>query len=317
MPLASKGLRDCRIADGFVKENCLNIPWTDKRCIFCLKEAQLCAEHLIPKALGGRLTCRFLCVSCNSRFGHALEASAKSDYSVLLAAQHLVEVIPKLAKRVIESHPHVGESEPGPVPGFVRRGKFRVRSQTLEDGSMVQPTDDARKSVARILRKSGYAEMPTRNALAAFDDSQENKRVEIAPGLEIVKWTVQNIEPDINKGRFMNPLIPAKVAFEFLACHLCNLIYDDAPQFSAVRQALNSSNPETDVIHVERLIADKYEPFHGICFEGNDPCAKVQIRLFGWLAFRVHFRHLAFRGPRFIYTHRLDTGEEFVDQIGE
>ena len=159
--------------------------------------------------------------------------------------------------------------------------------------------------------------MHIRNALATFDDSEENKRIEIAPGLKIAKWTVEDIKLDVSKGQFMNTLIPAKVAFEFMACHLCTLVYDDAPQFSEVRQALNSSNPETNAIQVERLTSGKYEPFHGIYFEGNDPYAKVQIRFFGWLAFRVHFPHLAFRGPRLMYTHRLKTGEEFVHQIGE
>jgi hypothetical protein len=65
-------------------------------------------------------------------------------------------------------------------------------------------------------------------------------------------------------------------------------------------------------IRVERLTSNQYEPFHGVCFEGNDPYAKVQIRLFGWLAFRVHFLHLAIGGERFVYTHRLDSMNEDV-----
>jgi hypothetical protein len=59
---------------------------------------------------------------------------------------------------------------------------------------------------------------------------------------------------------------------------------------------------------------NKYEPFHGIVFEGNDPYAKVLIRLFGWLAFRVHFLRLACSGSRFVYTHRLDEQQEHVGQ---
>ena len=57
----------------------------------------------------------------------------------------------------------------------------------------------------------------------------------------------------------------------------------------------------------------KNEPFHGICFEGNDPYAKVQIRLFGWLVFRVHFLHLSIDGPQYEYTHQLDSGDEDID----
>lgn len=294
----------------------MKIPWAGTRCIFCLKESPLCEEHLIPKALGGSLTCKFLCVSCNSRFGHALEVTAKSDPSILLSVENLSEKIPKLAKQLIESHPHIGYDEYGPVPGYIRNGEFRVRSQTLEDGSIVQPEDDARKSVAKILQKSGCAEAPIQKALAAFDEIPENKRVEIAPSLEVVKWTVQDVELDLSKGQLLNPLIPAKVAFEFLAAHLGTAIYEDVPQSSEVRQALMESILKTDAIRVERLSSNRYEPFHGICFEGNDPYAKVQIRLFGWLAFRIHFFYLWIGGPRFAYTHKLDTAEEWVDVVG-
>ena len=65
------------------------------------------------------------------------------------------------------------------------------------------------------------------------------------------------------------------------------------------------------------MINTVYEPSHGICFEGNNPYAKVQIKLFGWLAFRVHFLHLSVGRPRFAYTHKLDTDEERVDAIDD
>ena len=71
-------------------------------------------------------------------------------------------------------------------------------------------------------------------------------------------------------------------------------------------------NRESETFRVERFPLKKYEPFHGICFEGNSPYAKVQIRLFGGLAFRVHFLHLVVSGRRFTYTHKLDTNEEDV-----
>ena len=51
-------------------------------------------------------------------------------------------------------------------------------------------------------------------------------------------------------------------------------------------------------------------PFHGIVFEGNNPHAQVQIRLFGWLAFRVHFKRLKVHALRCAYTHFLDKNIE-------
>ena len=292
----------------------MKVPWTDTRCILCLTEGRLCEEHLIPKALGGKLKSDLLCRCCNSRLGDSLEASAKSDPSILLAVQNLAGTIPpSLAKQLIEDHPHVGYSEQGPVPGFIRKGEFRVRPRTLKDGSFVRPTDDARESIATILRRSGCGEAPIRQAIAASDQMPENERVEIAPGLEITKWTVQRVELDLGNTRSMNPLVAAKAAFEFLACcHLGAAIYDDAPQLSEVRQALLNPLGKTDAIAVEPLFSGEYAPFHGICFEGNNPHAQVQVRLFGWLAFRVHFPRLAVGATRLVYTHRLDTGKEYL-----
>jgi hypothetical protein len=246
-----------------------------------------------------------------------LEAAAKADPSILIAAENLKEKIPSLSKTLIDSHPHIGHSEPGPAQGYIKNNKFRLLAKKLDDGSLIQPTDEARKSVAKILKKSGYDDTPIRKALSSFDEAPENKRVEVAPGLEIVKWTIHRLEKDLSRAQTMDPLIPAKIAYEFLACHVGSAIYNDLPNLAQVRASINTNQMNPNAIRIERLSSNKYEPFHGICFEGNDPYAKVQIRLFGWLAFRVHFRLLSISGPRFVYTHRLDTNEERIDADNE
>jgi hypothetical protein len=58
-------------------------------------------------------------------------------------------------------------------------------------------------------------------------------------------------------------------------------------------------------------------PNRCILFEGNRPYAQVQVRLFGTLAYRVHFKQLAVGGLRFAYTHRLDTNQEFLAEVVE
>jgi hypothetical protein len=68
---------------------------------------------------------------------------------------------------------------------------------------------------------------------------------------------------------------------------------------------------------VERLEAFEPRPFHGLVFEGNTPCASVQVRLFGQLAFRVRFAQLAIGGPRACYTHDLVTGRETLEALPE
>ena len=102
---------------------------------------------------------------------------------------------------------------------------------------------------------------------------------------------------------------PLKIAYEFLALHLGTAVYTDAPPLAELRKVLRQGVENHTCFSVERLTASDYKPFHGLVFEGNDPYAKVLIRLFGWLAFRVHFKHLAVGGDRFQYTHLLDSNE--------
>jgi len=288
----------------------MEVPWPGDRCILCLEEDELTLEHIIPESLGGRLTSRFLCPRCNSTLGNRLEHAARSDPSVRIAAQQLSAQIPEIARQLAENQRYIGESETGLAPGFQREGDFRIFSRKLPDGSLVQPTDEARGTVERILQKTSRYKLPLQDALRKFEEAPENKRVEIAPGLEIVKWRVEKIQPDFSESPLMSPLIPLKIAYEFIACHLGTAIYEDSPPLNDIRQVFMTLDPNTGPFRIERLHAAEYKPFHGIVFEGNKPHASVQIRLFGWLAFRVHFLCLAINGPRFIYTHHLDSGVE-------
>lgn len=118
------------------------------------------------------------------------------------------------------------------------------------------------------------------------------------------------VEPDLS-GTPLNPLLPLKIAFEFLACHLGAAIYDSAPPLEAVRESLRSGVLDKSV-EIEFLRAEREQPLHGVLFEGNNPHARVQIRLFGKLAYRVHFRNLAVGGIRFVYTHLLASDDEDI-----
>lgn len=295
----------------------MKVPWPATRCIICLGGGPLCEEHVIPQALGGQLTSKFLCKACNSRLGHELEHGARADHSILIAVKHLEGKIPTLAKQIIEGHSHVGYSKRGVSPGYIKKEEFRIKSTKLGDGSIIQPISDAEKTVRTIMRKSGYENAPIENAIAVFREAPENVRIEIVSGLDAIKWTVDRIKMDLSKAKLMNTLIPAKIAFEFLALHVGSAIYGDAPQLAEIRAVFLHMDCSQHAVRVTRLTSNKYEPFHGIVFEGNEPYAKVMIRIFGCLAFRVEFLRLAVGGSRFVYTHRLDTGEEQVGIVAE
>jgi hypothetical protein len=293
----------------------VDIPWQGKKCILCLNEASLTVEHLIPQALGGILTSDLLCGACNSSLGASFEAAARSDPSIRIAVWNLRARIPNLAEKLTENQTYLGSGPGGTERGVIRNGEFRIRSRIAKDGSLIQPSDDARKSVEKILRKSGSGMAPIEEALRLLDDAPENERVQVAPGLEVEKWSIEKLDFDFKGNRPMSPLVPLKIAFEFLACHIGTAIYDDAPQFCDLRQVLRESIEVHECFRVDWLNAAEYKPFHGICFEGNDPHARVLIRLFGWLAFRVHFLRLGVGGPRFVYTHYLDTNREDIRML--
>jgi len=67
----------------------MKIPWSGNQCIICIQHRPLSDEHVIPRSLGGDLTCDFVCKPCNDSFGSTFEASAKADPAIRLAAAHL------------------------------------------------------------------------------------------------------------------------------------------------------------------------------------------------------------------------------------
>ena len=127
---------------------------------------------------------------------------------------------------------------------------------------LIQPTDQARQTVETILCKSGYGAMPIEAALAKLDQAPENERIKVAPDLEIIKWSLQKVEHDLSKP-LIDAVLPLKIAFEFLACHLGTTIYNDVQQLAEIRELIRSGDGAYDSFHVDRLNADEYQPYHG------------------------------------------------------
>lgn len=294
----------------------MQIPWSGDRCIVCLDKGPMTIEHIIPKCIGGKLWSQFLCQACNSFIGRAVEAEVRSDPSVRIAVRNLESRIPKLAKEIAENQGYVACGPGGKSRGRLRDGEFRVTSYQAADGSLIQPTPEARKSMKAMLTKSGMKPAFVGVALEGFDRAPENERVRVAQGLEATKWTIEAVELDLSGSPLMNTLVPVKVAFEFLACHLGESIYDEAPQLNELRAILLGGKDGNEAFRVERLSASRYEPFHGVCFEGNAPHARFQVRLFGWLTFRVHLLRVDAECDQYAYTHDLATGTEHLSRIG-
>lgn len=187
---------------------------------------------MIPEALGGRLTSRFLCKGCNSRLGHALEGKAKTDPTVRLLAQQLKPQISTLAT-TLEQGQRYRVHGPGPSSvGYIKDGVLRVQAAKLADSSLIQDTSNAAISIASMLRRDGASPPEIESALRAFAVAPENTRVTLSKNIDVVKWSVENMQLSLD-GPLMNSLVPAKSAYEFLALHVGQAIYEPESVTSA------------------------------------------------------------------------------------
>ncbi len=295
----------------------MNINWKGNLCLLCLKEKELSCEHLIPSSIGGILTSSFICKECNSLLGSDVEAWIRSDPTIRLASDNLRDVIPSLSAKLEMNQPFIIYSENGKESAYAKNGEIHVHSRKLEDGSLMQSTKNTRSTISNILKKEGVPPHEIKSALDQFENLEPNTKTEIHPKLDVITWAGEKVELDLSKSKLLTPLVPLKIAFEFLALHLGVAIYDKAPQFQELRAAILDRNVNASCFKVERLTSGSFRTFHGICHEGNAPYTTVQVRLFGSLAFRVHFLKIAVNDSRFSYTHELNTGKEYISEINK
>jgi hypothetical protein len=288
------------------------MPWPYDHCILCLEKRELSLEHVIPQQIGGRLTARFLCKPCNDELGYRIEAEVRSDPSIRLAAENLRDQIPDLAEAIRDRQAYIASGPGGTIPGSFKRGRFQIRAATQDDGSVVQPTPDARMHLRRILAKRGVDEEEIERRLAQFDEAPDNTLVDLGVNVQAVRWDIDEIY-HVLEGPFLSPAVLAKIAYEFLACHAGDLVLKESPQLAALRGAVRGGSAEA--IEIERLQTSKYQPLHGLAMGHDDDHAVLTICLFGWLVFRVHLRQIALAPPHFIYTCKLDTGEEYCAEL--
>ncbi len=288
----------------------MKIKWPNTKCIFCLKIGGRTTEHIIPAALLGKLESKFLCRECNSSFGRSFEATARADPIVASAVKTLEKLNANLAAKLLENQKVILGGQDGPRRGQIKNGVAQIKTEKLDDGSIITPSPAAKPHIRKLLQRDGHSPSVIEAALTAVNEAPLNQRISISPEIDVITWSSENFKLDLGAMKPMNPLVPAKIAYEFLAGHLGDKIYDREVVLDDIRSMFfNGVISENDVI-VERLYADNNSLFHGICFEGNSPNAKVLIRLFGTLAFRVSFKRLAVGGARFIYTHTIATGDE-------
>lgn len=206
--------------------------WPDSRCIICLESKPLTNEHLIPQAIGGRLAVRFLCKPCNDRMGK-LENGLKQDPAVRLAVENLRPIVPELADSIDDGQKFFVTSDAGRVRGSTSDGVFKIRGHPADDGSLILPTDEARKVLGGMFRKA-HSEAEVNEMLARFDAAPNDVPIGLGE-----QWAIKRSHGD-PRPALVDPRIDdvpvLKMAYEFLACHLMSGIYN--PRLDEIRAVL-------------------------------------------------------------------------------
>jgi hypothetical protein len=286
------------------------IKWIDEICILCKQKKLLTEEHAIPEQVGGILKSNILCKDCNDYLGHSIEASIKNDPSIRLAIEGIKFQAPELFDRMINRLTYIAKNKDGDVKGIFRKNEFNPLSHKKEDGSIIEPTHLAKKHIKRELEKRGESQETIELILHKIDDAPLDERIEIDNTIDIIKWGAKEIQPDLS-GDKINDLFFLKIAYEFLSLHVGSHIYDQ--DYDLIRGLLLGHTDENTDYKVESFRTTKYEAFHGILIEQNHPIT-IQIRLFGWLVYKVIFPKLQLpkEQKRILYHHDLKSGVENV-----
>jgi len=287
------------------------LDWPYDRCILCLTSAKLTYEHIIPEFLGGRLKMKNN-NDCNSKIG-SREAALKSDPSIRLAIEHLRDQIPGIAAVLTEGQPFLAKSRRGNVRGIVKRQRFQVSASREPDGSWIQPTKTGRKTIAAWLSEQ-YKAAEVEKLLRQFDEASDDTEIDLGASIRAIKWGHGDPRPAL-EGLLIDDGPILKIAYEFLACHLMGAIYD--PRFDDIRAAILGQQGRPGAYRIERLRGEGYTAMHGLALEAGAPHIIVQVRFFGWLAFRVHFLHVAWGGLRYVYTLDLTHSVGYCKEISE
>jgi len=293
-----------------------SVPWPGEQCIVCVGPGPLTVEHIIPNALGGELTCSFLCKPCNDRFGHGFEARAKEDPALRLVLSQLQSSIPRLHSKIEEGQRYLIKAGPAELVGVLKNGAVRRRVKKLDDGSLMVPDEDTPETLKAMLKRDGHSEAVIDAAIERQANAPVGERVWLTDEVSVVNWSSESHGFDFRGAKLIPDLVLVKIAYEFLALLIGTAIYDQAPQLNEIRVALLIKSDIPKSIEVERLSAPRSFPMLGIAFEGNEPHARFQIRLLGSLVYRVHFKSLAVKHSPIAYTHDLKTGEDWRNGPG-
>ena len=295
----------------------MQVDYIFEKCILCMKSPPENWEHIIPESLGGNLQARILCISCNSKFGSELVGNLKENDSIRLAMEYLKSELPTLYSHLMDKATFIGKSEDGSLIRVSNNKKYgpRVLFKNGIDGSRIQDTREASKTLENILTKNKISSIEANSIKKAFAELQEDVPLDVPDNYVFTKHITPQLHPELNPKEKIDNRLPTLIAFEFLAIHIGNVILNEA--FDEIRQYIRDGNPTNKVVVEQFAGGNKYDTIHGIVIEPIDKAIQIRVRLFRWITYVVTFNNFNYRGFDSIYLEDLKSHKSLYAKTRE
>lgn len=210
----------------------MKIEWEGDLCIVCKESTDLSLEHIIPKSLGGRLTCRFVCHRCNNEFGSSFESQARLAPMLRKAAAKHRSLIPGLYEALEKGANYESKFDGVAVAG--RLLSSGAISSSQRNGTIYAAEEASKNILIGKLKKGGHSNQEISSAVQRWKTAEAGEPVEVSAGLMIKKHVHHPSQPTYQENE-LNPLNVLKIAYHFVALLIGRSILDDVPTFNVVR----------------------------------------------------------------------------------
>lgn len=271
-------------------------------CILCLKNPADSWEHIIPHIIGGRLQAQVLCTDCNNNLGSKLISKIKTDPSIRLAVRNLKPEIPELYEAIEQDQLYISKNENNSIIELrYKNSKLEIIPNKKENGSLVIDTKKGIKNIEQMLRKDGLSEDEIAEKIQSFQELENNRIMQLSKTFKVVKRPIDTMFPSL-QGKLLDEKVIALMAYEFLSLLIGNLIYDY--KFDFIRKFIREGKTSEKLV-IEGLRSRQYDTYHKIYPELLEKEIIINIILFGWLWYKVHFKGFNLKSADPVYLEDL------------
>lgn len=227
-----------------------------------------------------------LCRKCNNKLGSEIVSKIKADPSIRLAVRNLKIEIPELFEAIEHNQEYTAKDKNNRVIKFkYKNTKLEIITHKTENGSIIEDTKKSIKNIKKILLKEGYSEEEIAEKIKLLQELENDKVIFLSKSLKVVKRSINSPFPDL-KGSILDERFFALIAYEYLSLAIGNLVLHHKLDF--VRKFIKDGE-RSENLNINPGITRAYKPYHSIHPEFLETKVVINIIMFGWLFYKVHF----------------------------